>query len=577
MILVRQRYSYVFLFLWIFIFFSCQREEIEHSFADGDFDPEAYRMYQSRILPDSLLPFILEKNKQAHDKHDVDQEMMLTNILVTRSMLSGEYEKGLGLANQFLQGVIQKGDSSAVFQAYYNVGRLYYGQGLADMSLDYFLKAAQYPMSEKEKCHIYYAIGETSRSSNTVEGFHSEEYYRKSEEIAYQLNDSDAIDSACFGLSQVYYAGFDAYKDMFTPMTKGRRDSLTYSIDLLQKGLRYRPESKISHAALGLNYCALGELDKAWEHIEYSVEACLKIPDQTPIGLNILSSYYICAGRYDEAIAASEESYAFAEERNKKGDMCNSASQLYYAYKYKSDARKALEALETERRLVKEIEKAERSLKVIAGQIEHNTRLKEEELHLTQVKETFFMRIAFLLFVACLVFLLLFIFIVRLNIKNRHAYKELVKRSREWAAGDNYQAGIKNEGEEAEEIRTGKQHPTESDREIFEAVRGAILRDELYQDSTLTLGSLSKIIGVNRATLSQAINRSTGNNFNSFINEYRVREAILLMESDRSKPPSTRHSMEQIAYDSGFNDRISFYRAFKKSTGLSPSDFQKNL
>ncbi|MDL2244711.1 AraC family transcriptional regulator [Parabacteroides sp. PFB2-10] len=568
----RKQHIYVFLFLWSILFSACEKEKVENSLAHEAFNPEEFRIYQNELLPDSLLPLVLEKNKQANENHDLALEMMLTNILVNRSMLSGEYEEGLGLANHFLQGVVQKGDSSAIYQAYYNVGRLYYGQGLADMSLDYFLKAAQYPMTEKEKCRIYYAIGEASRSSNTVEGVNSEEYYSKSEEIAHSLNDAAMITISCFGQSQVYYAGFDAYKDMHLPMSKGKRDSLLYSTELLKKGLSYDPNAKISRAALGLNYCALKELDKAWEHIEYSVTECLKIPDQTPIGLNILSSYYICAGRYDEAIATSEESYAFAEKRNKKGDMCNSASQLYYAYKYKGDARKALEALETEKRLVKEIESAERSLKVIAGQIEHNTRLKEEELYLAQVKETFYRRINLLLFSACLLFLLLLVFIIRLNNKNRHAYKELVKRSREWAAY-NHPLPIREEKESA----TEQQPPTENDRDIIQATRERIVQDELYKDPTLTLGSISKLLSIKRTTLSQAINRSTGNNFNFFINEFRVKEAIFLMESDKNHPPASRMSMEEIAFDSGFNDRVSFYRAFKKVTGLSPTDFRKNL
>jgi AraC-like DNA-binding protein len=35
--------------------------------------------------------------------------------------------------------------------------------------------------------------------------------------------------------------------------------------------------------------------------------------------------------------------------------------------------------------------------------------------------------------------------------------------------------------------------------------------------------------------------------------------------------------MDAIATMAGFNDRHSFLRAFKKTTGLSPSDFRKSL
>jgi AraC-like DNA-binding protein len=36
-------------------------------------------------------------------------------------------------------------------------------------------------------------------------------------------------------------------------------------------------------------------------------------------------------------------------------------------------------------------------------------------------------------------------------------------------------------------------------------------------------------------------------------------------------------SVDHIAAQAGFNDRYNFYRVFKKITGLSPTEFRKNL
>jgi AraC-like DNA-binding protein len=40
---------------------------------------------------------------------------------------------------------------------------------------------------------------------------------------------------------------------------------------------------------------------------------------------------------------------------------------------------------------------------------------------------------------------------------------------------------------------------------------------------------------------------------------------------------SIRLSLEGIAFEVGFNDRRSFYNAFKKQNGLSPSEFRNSL
>jgi AraC-like DNA-binding protein len=64
-----------------------------------------------------------------------------------------------------------------------------------------------------------------------------------------------------------------------------------------------------------------------------------------------------------------------------------------------------------------------------------------------------------------------------------------------------------------------------------------------------------------------------GGNFNTFINEYRIKEAVRLMSDCISK----NMSLEDVASAAGYNDRTTFYRSFKKNTGLSPSQFKNKL
>lgn len=91
-------------------------------------------------------------------------------------------------------------------------------------------------------------------------------------------------------------------------------------------------------------------------------------------------------------------------------------------------------------------------------------------------------------------------------------------------------------------------------------------RERLYLDPDLTLSSLARALATNSSTLSKAINRGLGTNFNSFVNQYRV-EAVLRLLAD----PNEDRSLLELALACGFNSKTSFNRSFRAHTGLTPS------
>jgi AraC-like DNA-binding protein len=91
---------------------------------------------------------------------------------------------------------------------------------------------------------------------------------------------------------------------------------------------------------------------------------------------------------------------------------------------------------------------------------------------------------------------------------------------------------------------------------------------EVYVDPLITLDKLSKSIHIPKNHLSQIINESYELNFNEFINKYRIERAKRLIEQSNEGA-----IFIDIAYSVGFNSKSTFNKAFRKFTGMTPSNY----
>jgi AraC-like DNA-binding protein len=87
----------------------------------------------------------------------------------------------------------------------------------------------------------------------------------------------------------------------------------------------------------------------------------------------------------------------------------------------------------------------------------------------------------------------------------------------------------------------------------------------------LTLTELAHRLRLPPGLLSKVINTGCGQNFNDFVNAYRVREAQRLL----TDPRFAHYSLVGVALESGFNSRSTFNRVFKKMVGLAPSELTR--
>lgn len=105
--------------------------------------------------------------------------------------------------------------------------------------------------------------------------------------------------------------------------------------------------------------------------------------------------------------------------------------------------------------------------------------------------------------------------------------------------------------------------------QIVEALEGK----KMFENPQLTLLDLANELNTNSKTISSSINTGAKMNFNDFINHYRI-EAVKVKLREGEHQQTT---LLGIAFDSGFNSKATFNRAFKKSTGTTPKNFIENL
>jgi len=160
--------------------------------------------------------------------------------------------------------------------------------------------------------------------------------------------------------------------------------------------------------------------------------------------------------------------------------------------------------------------------------------------------------------------------------KTKQSYKALALKARQWANTHVLETADVAPTQTDDDVDTemiDTEEPTAEDKKLTDRVHDLMINHQIYKDSTLTLDSLALRMNITRGVLSRAINRTTGKNFNRFVNEYRIKEAVRIISSDKYKTVYIDELSEQV----GFNSRQPFYRAFKQITGLSPAEFKKDM
>ncbi|MDN4501752.1 helix-turn-helix domain-containing protein [Alteromonadaceae bacterium BrNp21-10] len=110
---------------------------------------------------------------------------------------------------------------------------------------------------------------------------------------------------------------------------------------------------------------------------------------------------------------------------------------------------------------------------------------------------------------------------------------------------------------------------TEASAELQNRLAELVTQHQLHLDPDLSMRKLSALLGITTHQLSELLNVHMETSFYEYFN---------LLRHEAAKTLITKHqslSINDIAYQSGFNNRNSFYKVFKEHTGMTPANYRK--
>ncbi|MBK8053762.1 MAG: helix-turn-helix domain-containing protein [Saprospiraceae bacterium] len=95
---------------------------------------------------------------------------------------------------------------------------------------------------------------------------------------------------------------------------------------------------------------------------------------------------------------------------------------------------------------------------------------------------------------------------------------------------------------------------------------------QLYQREELRLQDVADQVGLHRNQVSQVINENYNLNFFEWVNRYRIYHAADLLSI-----PKCPKTISQIGFESGFNNKVTFYKTFRQYFQCTPLEYVARL
>ena len=109
--------------------------------------------------------------------------------------------------------------------------------------------------------------------------------------------------------------------------------------------------------------------------------------------------------------------------------------------------------------------------------------------------------------------------------------------------------------------------------ELRDDLLSLLEKEQVFRQNDINLNTVAERLGTTRHNTSQVINEHFGVSFFELINKYRIEEAMrMLRESQEEKM-----NIIDVAYEVGYNNKVTFNKSFKKINEMTPSQYMKKV
>ena len=108
--------------------------------------------------------------------------------------------------------------------------------------------------------------------------------------------------------------------------------------------------------------------------------------------------------------------------------------------------------------------------------------------------------------------------------------------------------------------------------ELFARIEYLMQTEGVFRQNDLTIERLAERLDTNRTYISRAINQQAGKAFSSYVNSYRIDEAVRRLSDVDDDTP-----LKALAQMLGYNHLQTFYTSFQSAIGMPPSKYREKL